>query len=77
MNYLNSKKKNFKAGTKSYKLGKIVHYNFWHAFNWQSFNKRDQGVLKAMGNTLPLKKLCPLRAKSAIYLPIWKAITGD
>ena len=35
------------------------------------------GVLRATGSILPLKKRWPVRAKSAMYLPISKAITGD
>ena len=36
-----------------------------------------QGVVTATGKTFPLKNRCPVSAKSATYLPISKAITGD
>src|SRR5690606_3441017 len=35
------------------------------------------GVVTATGNTLPLKRRCPLHANWATYAPISCAVTGD
>ena len=45
--------------------------------SWFLYLDSFYGLFKATGKTFPLKKRWPVKAKSAINLPISKAITGD